>query len=92
MSEHGVDENSEEMLEVSLPALTIELRGSNIATGTNAKGERVLVVGPVLMSFAVPMTDDVARDIGSGLQGGIRIAGADEVPKPRLAIPRGRQR
>jgi hypothetical protein len=56
-------------VQVRLPALTIPLEGVNVDV-VERDGTLHLVIGPVVMSFVVPLTREGAEAVGHALTGG----------------------
>jgi hypothetical protein len=68
--------------EVQLPMIQLPLSGVNIAVGRDPDGNKVLVVGPVVLQIILPLGGPAARHIAGELLGGIEV--------PTMAIPKGR--
>ena len=78
---------TEAAVTVDVPALEIPLAGARLAVHRNPdNGDRVLVVGPVLTTFVVPLGAETARALAQELAGGVVLPAGT----PAMAIPKGK--
>jgi hypothetical protein len=74
---HGFDQPQPEAAPPQapqFPMLQIPLTGANIQIVRGEDGERLMVVGPVLVQFGLPFDSEAARALGRELTGGVEIA------------------
>lgn len=85
MSDEEVQQLAGQMQQVAIPILTIPLEGVRINVVPNPEGGKVMIVGPVALTFTMPLNDEGAKIITRGLTGGVEIA--REIPKMGLVTP-----
>jgi hypothetical protein len=66
-----------------VPTLNIELTNTNVQVGPHPADPdtKLMVVGPVLVHFLLPLESDAAREIQAALGNGLVLAAAGDLPR-----------
>jgi hypothetical protein len=86
------DAGAGQPVELSVNSIDLDLSGVPVGVGRLPNGNRVMVIGPVLVRFLMPFQPDTARTIARELAGGIEPASglspADQAAARKLIVPR----
>ncbi len=72
-------EHTRQEVSVAVPMMQIPLQGVHINVARGEDGVRGLLIGPVMVTFVLPLDGEAARSIGTELTGGIEVVPADRL-------------
>jgi hypothetical protein len=70
-------------MQVNAPVLRIPLTGTNVDVAITPEGQRIVEIGPLVVSFVLPIDRVAAQELARMLAGGVDLSAAALAPSIR---------